>query len=242
MTEDEFRTGKIVKAAPPQMSAAELANMLRVGDQVTRLGLTLTDTEARVQRAAVEIQKAHPTWPNDACLALAYMAADIVSFDMIGQATLPEGWSLHANQDGIAVTHDDGSMACLMTDEDGARMIVLRGFLTALHALTERVAVPAPTDGTVTMLESRDMPLCITGVAIRVNGRVHSQTAPARHNNLIHALAGAGYAADELCDQGFITSAGCFVDRVEALAIAKAAGQLIRNTEPQIELFFEDLW
>lgn len=43
-------------------------------------------------------------------------------------------------------------------------------------------------------------------------------------------------------EQGFIDNHGCFLDRKEALAVAKAAGQLIRKTQPEDELFSEDLY
>jgi hypothetical protein len=41
--------------------------------------------------------------------------------------------------------------------------------------------------------------------------------------------------------QGFYTSAGRFVDRVEAVEIAKAAGQITEPKWPP-QLYSEDLW
>lgn len=42
--------------------------------------------------------------------------------------------------------------------------------------------------------------------------------------------------------QGFVTSEGRFVDRREALKIAREAAQIVAKTEPANRLFSEDLW
>lgn len=66
---------------------------------------------------------------------------------------------------------------------------------------------------------------------------VVSAPPPARHHNLF-ALGGH---ADE---SGFLTSAGRFVDREEALRIAVAAGQPLIDhpSRHASRLFSEDLW
>ena len=43
-------------------------------------------------------------------------------------------------------------------------------------------------------------------------------------------------------EQGFLTSDGRFVDRVEGLAIALAAGQVITKHGNPNQLFSEDMW
>lgn len=74
-------------------------------------------------------------------------------------------------------------------------------------------------------------PLRITHVAYRMpTGEVWSCPKPARH------------CCPPGVTQGFLTSEGAFVDRVEALAIAQAAGQLICKTQPEDMLFSEDVW
>lgn len=66
---------------------------------------------------------------------------------------------------------------------------------------------------------------------------------PARHHSLLHPVANEHVIGPD--DQGFLTSTGRYVGRVEALQIVKAAGQHqidhpSRNAGGQ--LFSEDLW
>mgnify|MGYP000066440921 CR=1 FL=1 len=79
----------------------------------------------------------------------------------------------------------------------------------------------------------------IVGVAMRMIGgdTVISAPAPERHVHLIHGLA------DPLdWEQGFITCGGDFVNRVEAMKIAQAAGQKFVRPPYNDELFSENLW
>lgn len=61
-----------------------------------------------------------------------------------------------------------------------------------------------------------------------------------RHNNIIHHLARSGFKTPVSGEQGFITSSGRFVDRIEAREIAIKAGQCKDTEYPQ--LYSEDLW
>lgn len=85
-------------------------------------------------------------------------------------------------------------------------------------------------------------------VAIRHAGIIHTAPRPKRHHDVIHKMSAAGLPASAMHDQGFVTSAGRFVDRKEAVKIAIAAGQLKREgsivikTSPAGLLFSEDLW
>lgn len=92
------------------------------------------------------------------------------------------------------------------------------------------------------MIENKET---IVGVAIKApDGVIASQSKPSRHHDVIR----------HMCDvmdynrvpgnfvQGFITNTNRFVDRKEALVIAKEANQLIRKTPPEDILFSEDLW
>jgi len=60
-----------------------------------------------------------------------------------------------------------------------------------------------------------------------------------RHNNILWQAKGISQRRNH---QGFLTSTGRFVDRVEALKIAKQANQLIRKTGSQDELYSDDLY
>lgn len=64
-----------------------------------------------------------------------------------------------------------------------------------------------------------------------------------RHGDLIHEMTEYGESVGDIAnaEQGFMTDQQEFVGRVEARVIAKAAGQMIRETHPT-ELFSEDLW
>ncbi len=83
----------------------------------------------------------------------------------------------------------------------------------------------------------------IVAAALRKNGLTISALPPARHHTLLHALfdviPGEGPV---ICDQGFITSAGRYVDREEGLAIAIAAKQTDKGKFNAHQLFSEDLW
>lgn len=82
----------------------------------------------------------------------------------------------------------------------------------------------------------------ITGVALlREDGAMWSLPVPNRHCHLFALAAFQGVRADP-CKQGFTTSAGRYVGREEALAIAQAAGQPIRKNGKLHELYSEDLW
>jgi hypothetical protein len=61
-----------------------------------------------------------------------------------------------------------------------------------------------------------------------------------RHNNIIHSLAKTGMKTPILGKQGFLTTTGRFVGRVEAKDIAQKAGQ-VKETEFS-QLYTEDLW
>ncbi len=84
----------------------------------------------------------------------------------------------------------------------------------------------------------------ITHVAIKTeDGVVWSLPSPNRHHDVINYIY--EHKQDEkmvIGEQGFLNNEGKFLDRKEALYIAVQAGQLIRKTFPENELFSEDLW
>lgn len=81
----------------------------------------------------------------------------------------------------------------------------------------------------------------IIAAAIRQYGLTVSLPAPARHGDILKPLH---IATDILVipdDQGFLTSAGRFVGRIEAGDIARNAGQIKKLSWPPY-LYSEDLW
>lgn len=82
----------------------------------------------------------------------------------------------------------------------------------------------------------------IEAAAIRYQGKVWWLMRPCRHCHVIQMIAQAldidHVGQDE---QGFRTSTGRFVDRVEGAAIAIAAGQIEALMWPP-DLYSEDLW
>jgi hypothetical protein len=80
----------------------------------------------------------------------------------------------------------------------------------------------------------------IVAAAIRVDGRiVLSVPAPGRHHDIINAEF---FPIEYAFTEGFLTSAGTFVDRENALELAIKAGQFNAPAEGKRELFSEDLW
>ena len=82
----------------------------------------------------------------------------------------------------------------------------------------------------------------ITGVALLTDdGALWSLPKPARHGKLFALAAYSGVNA-EPCLQGFTTSAGRFVGRIEARKIADAMGQILAGARSHSELYSEDIW
>lgn len=82
----------------------------------------------------------------------------------------------------------------------------------------------------------------IIGVAIVVKNKLYSLPKPNRHHHCIQLAFEALGHSIHAESQGFMTNTGRYVEREEALAIAKAANQIIRQPAPQYLLFSEDLW
>lgn len=91
----------------------------------------------------------------------------------------------------------------------------------------------------------------ITHVAIIIregNDRgLYTSPKPQRHGGLMQEMIEDwGCEPPVVGEEGFLTSAGRFVNRKEALVLARAAGQLRRRKQPGDydgdELFSEDVW
>jgi hypothetical protein len=83
----------------------------------------------------------------------------------------------------------------------------------------------------------------IISAAIQHQGVTISLPKPARHAQVLHCAEQflPDYALGAVC-QGFLTSEGRFVNRVQARQIAYIAGQEPKTTGCERDLFSEDLW
>lgn len=75
---------------------------------------------------------------------------------------------------------------------------------------------------------------------LQEDGSIYSLPKPHRHPDIIIDMASKGLRYGG--QQGFILDNGEFVNRVEALKIAKAADQVIRKDDLTNQLYTEDLW
>lgn len=74
------------------------------------------------------------------------------------------------------------------------------------------------------------------------DGAIYTVLPPGRHHDCLRAIHEDGNRPSSCVDaQGFMTSTGRFVDRVEAGQIAITAGQIEALKWPP-NLFSEDLW
>lgn len=82
----------------------------------------------------------------------------------------------------------------------------------------------------------------IVAVAVRFRDLVMSMQMPARHHDLLWAVAAAGINPHD-CDQGFLDRRGVYLSRMTARTLAIAHGQVKEDDLPSgAELFSEDLW
>lgn len=83
----------------------------------------------------------------------------------------------------------------------------------------------------------------ITGVAMLCDdGRVWALPRPCRHHH-VFSLAAFMQKPVDPCRQGFMTSAGRFVTREEAMGIVRAnGGPWTTSDTGRRELFSEDVW
>ena len=82
----------------------------------------------------------------------------------------------------------------------------------------------------------------IVCAAISQNGKVHSLPAPARHIDILSDMAARGIRPLVISVQGYITTYGRFVDRVEAFPLARKGGQIKHGPKGPPDLYTDDLW
>ena len=88
--------------------------------------------------------------------------------------------------------------------------------------------------------------LRIVAAALRHQGKIYSVPAPARHGDVMNQMYDTlGHGPEAQHDQGFVTSAGDYVDRQRAWTIAVEAGQLLERAPTDHRggtLYSEDVW
>lgn len=86
--------------------------------------------------------------------------------------------------------------------------------------------------------------ITIEKVAIKYKGKVYSLPKPNRHHNVIKLIYDeTGKPIDGTDIQGFIDSENNFLNRKDALIVAKKTNQILDlNNIRANELFSEDLW
>lgn len=83
----------------------------------------------------------------------------------------------------------------------------------------------------------------IVAAAIQIDGVTLSLPQPARHAQVMHSVEAFSESWFGRETQGFLTSEGRFVNRVEAKQIAHRAGQEIIRADPHPrDAFSEDFW
>lgn len=82
----------------------------------------------------------------------------------------------------------------------------------------------------------------IERAAIKRGMKIFDVPRPGRHHDVINLMRDRGYDLAACERQGFTTSSGRFVNRREAMKIAKAAGQLIAEPRYRDTLFSEDIF
>lgn len=86
----------------------------------------------------------------------------------------------------------------------------------------------------------------IVGVASKAYGKLYQLPKPYRHHDLLDIMFKERGGVETVCadEEGFITSLGRYVDRVEGFSIASKANQILqdRHHKGQIELYSESVW
>lgn len=89
----------------------------------------------------------------------------------------------------------------------------------------------------------------IKAAAIKTaDGEIHWILPPSRHHNVIWLLLSMGYSLSRIShgEEGFVTDSDEFVSRADALAIARASGQLLEEHKALAdelgELYSEFVW
>lgn len=82
----------------------------------------------------------------------------------------------------------------------------------------------------------------IIAAAIKDGAVICTLPRPSRHHDIIKAMVKSGRPTPIDGAQGFLTSEGNFLNRADAMTVARDAGQVKRGQETKRELFSEDVW
>lgn len=78
------------------------------------------------------------------------------------------------------------------------------------------------------------------------NDEIFVVNQPGRHHHVVHFMASIGIKQTTLANQGFLTNRGRYVNRTEAMIIARKADQLLDKNKDKSyrdrELYSEDVW
>lgn len=85
------------------------------------------------------------------------------------------------------------------------------------------------------------MNITIIAAAIKNGDKIYTLPPPNRHHHIIEIMPFPRDIGKDVC--GFLTSTGNYVDRKEALSIAKASKQIIKSCGgDEHQLYSENLW
>jgi hypothetical protein len=89
------------------------------------------------------------------------------------------------------------------------------------------------------MIDKNTKIVCVA-IKSEVDGTIISIPRPARHHDVIRLMVQLKYPRPIKGEQGFLTNAGEFVNRIEAKDIAFSSGQITSSIA--FTLTSEDLW
>lgn len=83
----------------------------------------------------------------------------------------------------------------------------------------------------------------VVRAAIKLGDRVFHVPRPGRHHDVIRSMVERHGVKPPVCGvQGFMLDDHTFVDRMDALRVALAAGQVERHKASAMGLYSEDVW
>ena len=127
-------------------------------------------------------------------------------------------------------------------------VLIARGMGWPLDDALEELAKVTPLSGEATsdcQAAPATRPETIVAAAVQIEGLTVSLPRPAGHGEVLALMADGANGYDPGLAgalQGFLTSEGRFVSRVEAMKIAHRAGQSFRTPQVSHQLFSENLW
>jgi hypothetical protein len=197
----------------------------------------------------------NPLFAFAACLRHAFMTGagyekdhepiEVADLDRWANYDPPSTGSFKTMADVLAAASDRSDEMQLMTRKETvelkglAKQLVINidEFETSIARVNKAFAELLPP------VKRSTTGVVIVAAAIRIHANgsdfVVSVPRPGRHHDIHNAEA---FPLEYAYTEGFLTSAGTFVDRENALELAIKAGQFNAPAEGKRELFSEDLW